>query len=159
MAEQKFTETLKATLENLKNIVQADTIIGDPITTPSGVTLIPVSKIMVGMATGGVDYIGRHSKSQSDKANSFTGCGGTGVTVTPVAFIVITENGDVSMLNINNPQDATNDLGSSILSILNKSPDIVNKVKDLVKTVKKDKSVDESPEEMDLSDIIEDTEE
>ena len=159
MAEQKFTETLKATLENLKNIVQADTIIGDPITTPSGVTLIPVSKIMVGMATGGVDYIGRHSKSQSDKANSFTGCGGTGVTVTPVAFIVIKENGDVSMLNINNPQDATNDLGSSILSILNKSPDIVNKVKDLVKTVKKDKSVDESPEEMDLSDIIEDTEE
>lgn len=159
MAEQKFTETLKATLENLKNIVQADTIIGDPITTPAGVTLIPVSKIMVGMATGGVDYIGRHSKSQSDKANSFTGCGGTGVTVTPVAFIVIKENGDVSMLNINNPQDAANDLGSNILSILNKSPDIVNKVKDLVKTVKKDKSVDESPEEMDLSDIIEDTEE
>lgn len=159
MAEQKFTETLKATLENLKNIVQADTIIGDPITTPSGVTLIPVSKIMVGMATGGVDYIGRHSKSQSDKANSFTGCGGTGVTVTPVAFIVIKENGDVSMLNINNPQNAANDLGSSILSILNKSPDIVNKVKDLVHTVKKDRSVDESPEEMDLSDIIEDTEE
>lgn len=159
MAEQNFTETLKTTLENLKSIVQADTIIGDPITTAAGVTIIPISKIMVGMATGGVDYIGRHTKSQSNKANSFSGCGGSGVTVTPVAFLVVKADGEVTMLNINNPQDSVNDLGSSVLSILNKSPDIITKVKDLVKSVKKDKSADEAPEEMDLSDIMEDTEE
>ena len=159
MAEQKFTETLKATLENLKKIVEADTIIGEPISTPAGVTIIPVSKIMVGMATGGVDYIGRHTKSQSDRANSFSGCGGSGVTVSPVAFLVIKADGEVTMLNINNPQDSVNDLGSSVLSLLNKTPDIVNKVKDIVKSAKKDKNADEQPEEMDLSDIIESTEE
>ena len=144
MAEQKFSDALKTTLENIKNIVEADTIIGQPIVTSSGVTIIPVSKIMVGLATGGVDYIGKHTKNQNDKANSFTGAGGSGVTVSPVAFLVIKPDGDVSMMSINNPQDAANDIGSSVLSLLNKTPDIITKVKDIVKSTKKSKKNEES---------------
>lgn len=156
MAEQKFSDALKTTLENVKNIVEADTIIGEPINTPAGVTIIPVSKIMVGIATGGVDYIGKHTKNQHDRANSFSGAGGSGVTVSPVAFIVIKPDGDVSMMSVNNPQDSVNDLGSSVLSLLNKTPDIVNKVKDIVKSAKSSKK-EEPAEELDLSDIIEKT--
>lgn len=158
MAEQKFSDALKTTLENIKNIVEADTIIGEPISTPAGVTIIPVSKIMVGLATGGVDYIGKHTKNQSDRANSFTGAGGSGVTVSPVAFLVIKPDGEVSMMSINNPQNSANDLGSSVLSLLNKTPDIIGKVKDIVKSTKKNKNDEEKVEELDLSEII-DTEE
>ncbi len=159
MAEQKFSDALRTSLENIKNIVEADTIIGEPIVTSSGVTIIPVSKIMVGLATGGVDYIGKHTKGQNDRANSFTGAGGSGVTVSPVAFLVIKPDGDVSMMSINNPQDSANDLGSSVLSLLNKTPDIVGKVKEIVKSVKKNKKgEDGNVEELDLSEIM-DTEE
>ncbi len=154
MADTKFSETITAAIESIKSVVDTDTIIGDPIEVASGVTVIPVSKVMVGMATGGMDYIGKHSK-ETDKANSFSGYGGSGVTVTPVAFLVIKADGDVSLLSVNNPQNQANDLGSNVVSLLNKTPTIIEKVRSLIKSNKKEKSETEEPEveELDLTDL------
>ncbi len=157
MTDSKFPDTLKATLESVKNIVGADTIIGEPIEVPNGVVILPVSKVMVGMATGGMDYIGKHTKPDSAKANSFSGYGGTGVTVSPVAFLVIKPDGDVSMLSVNNPQNQTNDLGSNIISVLNKTPTIIDKVKSLMKSNKKGEAEEPEVEELDLTDLQNDT--
>ncbi len=155
MADTKFPETLKSTLESVKNIVGADTVIGDPIEISTGIVIIPVSKVTVGMATGGMDYIGKHTKRDSDKANSFSGYGGTGVTVSPVAFLVIKPDGDVSVISVNNPQNQANDLGSNIISVLNKTPTIIEKIKSLVKSNKKDNTENEESEieELDLTDL------
>lgn len=160
MAEdRKFNDALKTAFEHLKEITDSETIIGEPMQTPNGTVIIPVTKVSVGFATGGSDFIGKHSK-ETDVANSFSGAGGGGISVTPVAFLVISPEGDARILNVNNPADSNADLGTSIVSILNKTPMIVEKVKAIFKKDKKDGEEKESePEEIDLSGIIETKEE
>ena len=83
---------MSTTLENIKKMVDVDTIIGNPITTPSGVTIIPVSKLSYGFASGGSDF----GKQQKDL---FGGGSGAGISVIPQAFLVV--NGtDVKLLQI-----------------------------------------------------------
>ena len=160
MAEdRKFNDALKTAFENLKEITGSDTIIGEPMQTPNGTVIIPVTKVSVGFATGGSDFIGKHSK-ETDVANSFSGAGGGGISVTPVAFLVISPEGDARILNVNNPADSNADLGTSIVSLLNKTPVIVEKVKAIFKKNKKKEAEEEpEPEEVDLSEIIADKEE
>ena len=160
MAEdRKFNDALKAAFENLKEITGSDTVIGEPMQTPNGTVIIPVTKVSVGFATGGSDFIGKHSK-ETDVANSFSGAGGGGISVTPVAFLVISPEGDARILNVNNPADSNADLGTSIVSLLNKTPVIVEKVKAIFKKNKKKEAEEEpEPEEVDLSEIIADKEE
>ncbi len=160
MAEdRKFNDALKTAFENLKEITGSDTIIGEPMQTPNGTVIIPVTKVSVGFATGGSDFIGKHSK-ETDVANSFSGAGGGGISVTPVAFLVISPEGDARILNVNNPADSNADLGTSVVSLLNKTPVIVEKVKAIFKKNKNKEAEQEAePEEVDLSEIIEDKEE
>ena len=159
MAEdRKFNDALKTAFDNLKEITGTDTIIGEPLQTPNGTVIIPVTRVSVGFATGGSDYIGKHSK-ETDVANSFSGAGGGGISVTPVAFLVISPEGDARILNVNNPADSNADLGTSIVSLLNKTPVIVDKVKAIFKKDKKKETEEPEPEEIDLSEIIETKEE
>ncbi len=154
MAENNnsFNEALKTALNNLSDIAGTDTIIGDPMTTQNGTTIIPVSKVAVGFATGGSDFVGKHSKD-TNVANSFSGAGGGGITVSPVAFLVISPEGDAKILNVNNPMDSNADLGTSVVSLLNKTPTIVEKVRSIFKKNKKAEEKEEPIEELDLSDI------
>jgi sporulation protein YtfJ len=155
MAESNnFNEALKTALNNLSDIAGTETIIGDPMTTQNGTVIIPVSKVAVGFATGGSDFIGKHSK-ETNVANSFSGAGGGGITVSPVAFLVITPDGDAKILNVNNPMDSNADLGTSVVSLLNKTPTIVEKVKSIFKKNKQAQQKEEPVEELDLSDIEE----
>ena len=156
MAENNnsFNDALKTALNNLSDIAGTDTIIGDPMTTPNGTTIIPVSKVAVGFATGGSDFVGKHSKD-TNVANSFSGAGGGGITVSPVAFLVISPEGDAKILNVNNPMDSNADLGTSIVSLLNKTPTIVDKVKTIFKKNKKEAEKEAEVEELDLSEVKE----
>jgi uncharacterized spore protein YtfJ len=86
----------------------------------------------MGFAAGGNDYA---NKDSAPNRNNFGGGGGTGVSVTPIGFLVVDAEGRVDMLNINNP---TNDLGSSIESIMEKLPGILDKVKSALGSSKKD---------------------
>ena len=155
MAEKNnnFNEALKAALNNLSDIAGTDTIVGDPLTTQNGTLIIPVSKVAVGFATGGSDFVGKHSKD-TNVANSFSGAGGGGITVSPVAFLVITPEGDAKILNVNNPMDSNADLGTSVVSLLNKTPAIIEKVKAVFKKNKKEAEQEEAVEEVDLSDDV-----
>lgn len=132
--DTKQSEIIKAALENVKSMVDANTVTGTPITTDSGTVIIPVSKVFIGLATGGVDYFGKKSVS----AQNFGGGGGTGVTVSPVGFLVIEPNGKVDLLNLNyEPKDPI----SQVLSFIEGSPDLIEKIKMLFPS-KKDKSED-----------------
>ncbi len=159
MAENNnsFNDALKTALNNLSEIAGTDTIIGDPMTTQNGTMIIPVSKVAVGFATGGSDFVGKHSKD-TNVANSFSGAGGGGITVSPVAFLVISPQGDAKILNVNNPMDSNADLGTSMVSLLKKTPDIVNKIKSIFKKNKGAVKKEEPVEEVDLSDIDKDAE-
>ena len=123
----KLGDYARSTLESVRSMLDANTVVGDPVTTPQGVTIIPISKISVGYASGGLDY---PRKNVDNKPNTFGGGGGTGVSVTPVALLVIGTDGNVSVLNVNssNTQTAADSV-SQIVGFIERSPELIEKIK------------------------------
>ncbi len=128
MSDNKMTEIIRASIDSIKSSFDANTVTGEPIVTPNGTVIIPVSKLSVGFATGGVDYLGKNTPPTSAKTN-FGGGGGTGVSVTPVAFIVVNPNGNVEMLSIANPQPEPKDAVGQIINAIERSPELIEKFK------------------------------
>ena len=131
MAENssKLGDMTKSSLDSIKAMLDANTIIGDPIQTPFGTTIIPISKITVGYASGGIDYA-KKDAPQNSHNNNFGGGGGTGITVTPVAFLVVGADGKVDILNVNTPtQTGSADAVSSVVGFLERSPELIERIK------------------------------
>lgn len=143
MAETKVTGLIANALEDLRTIVDANTIIGTPIETNSGTTIIPVSKVSMGVASGGVDY---ESKKTAGN-NNFGGGGGSGVSVVPVAFLVVHADGSVEMMNVSNPTSKPADLGYNVSSLVERAPEIIEKIKAMIPKKKAKKDTDASAEE------------
>lgn len=120
----KIQEIIKESLENIRTIIDANTVIGTPMETSNGVTIIPVSKISMGFASGGVDFDG---KAPASAGKNFGGGGGTGLSVQPVGFLVITHEGRVEMVNVG--QTAPKDTIEQIADLLERTPDIVYRFK------------------------------
>ena len=127
MSENKMTEIIRASIDSIKSSFDANTVTGEPITTANGTVIIPVSKLTVGFATGGVDYLGKNA--QTNAKNNFGGGGGTGVSVTPIAFLVVSPNGNVEMLNIANPVREPQDPVTQIINAIERSPELIEKLK------------------------------
>ncbi|MCH5321364.1 MAG: sporulation protein YtfJ [Eubacterium sp.] len=132
MKETPVNKIMENTLEKMREMVDVSTIIGEPMTT-GGVTLIPVSKVSYGFTSGGTDL---PSKSN---AELFGGGGGGGITITPVAFIVI-ENGKTRLMQINNYTSSADRAISMI-------PELVDRVTELLKADKKDAPAEETASE------------
>ena len=115
MAERNIEGIMNITMENLKALVDADTIIGTPVVVGE-VTLIPVSKVAFGLATGGSDFPTKESAV-------FGGGGGAGVSVTPIAFICVSGT-NVKMLQVNSNL-------SPVEKIIDQAPELIKKVKDI----------------------------
>ena len=101
---QKLPNMLDRTIEKIREMVDVNSVVGDPIVTADGVTIIPVSKVSIGLGGGGSDFVSR-ANSQSDP---FGGGVGAGVKVTPVAFLIVKE-GSVRMLPVATPANTTAD--------------------------------------------------
>ncbi len=131
MAESKINDIIKVSLEKIKDIVGAETIIGSPIETAGGTTIIPVSKVAVGFASGGLDYDA--DKQDKDKkpsllaSASFSGGGGTGISVSPIGFLVVGKDGRVELLTVDNPN--AGDTVDKLVSVIERSPEIISRVK------------------------------
>ncbi|MBQ9746037.1 MAG: hypothetical protein IJW21_04375 [Clostridia bacterium] len=141
--ENKITELIKESLGGIRDFMDANTVTGTPIQTNAGTVIIPISKVSMGFAAGGNDYA---NKDSAPYHNNFGGGGGTGVSVNPIGFLVVDAEGHVDMININNP---TNDLGSSIESIMEKLPGILDKLKSALDSAKKpeEAKAEEAPTE------------
>ena len=125
--ENKIPEIIKASLENVRSMVDANTIIGDPIEATGGTVIIPVSKVSVGIASGGVDY---NAKDQAPALRqNFGGGGGTGLTVVPMGFLVCNKDGEVDFINAN--AKFKPDPIDQITDFVEKTPDIIAKLKDI----------------------------
>jgi len=129
MAENsKLNDMNKASLDSIRTMLDANTIVGDPIETANGTTIIPISKISVGYASGGVDY----GKKDAPTGN-FGGGGGTGITVTPVGFLVISKDGTASMMNVNSPTSApATDPVTSVVNLIERSPELLERIKGIL---------------------------
>jgi sporulation protein YtfJ len=111
-------------------MVDVNTIVGTPITTPDGVTLIPVSKVTFGFTAGGSEFAPK-SKAPGDK-NAFAGGSGAGISITPVAFLVV-HGESAKVLSVNPPP------GTSTDRIIESVPELIDKISGLIKSRKKDK--------------------
>ena len=129
MAETKISEVIDTSLQKIKEFATSETVIGDPITTSTGVTIIPVSKVSMGFATGGLDFSGKKDEKALSKQPHFGGGGGTGVNITPVAFLIISASGNVELMPITSPSNVGT--VDKVTNLLERTPDIVQKLKDV----------------------------
>lgn len=114
----KVEGLMGVSVEKIRELVDANTVIGTPITLEDGVTLIPVSKVSYGFASGGTDL---PNKSASDL---FGGGAGAGIQITPVAFLTV-KNGEINLLPVVSRPDSMDRLVSMV-------PDLVDKVSNKV---------------------------
>lgn len=131
--DNKHSEIIQTTLENIKHIVESNTVIGEPVTTSHGIVIIPVSKVSLGFASGGLDF---NPKTQ-EKSKNFGGGGGTGVSVTPMAFLVVKPDASVELLSLSTPDTTVNQI-AGVGGIIEKSPEIIQKIKDVFSKDKSD---------------------
>ena len=102
---QNLPNMLDNTIAKIRELVDSNSVVGEPIVTADGVTIIPISKISIGLGGGGSDFVSRHVNHHE---NPFGGGVGAGVKVTPVAFLVIKE-GNVRILPVSAPANTTAD--------------------------------------------------
>ena len=95
MVEGNLSDIIRTSLDGIRELTESETFVGAPIETASGVTVIPVSKITLGFATGGVDLAARKVTG----VQNFGGGGGSGVSITPIAFITVSPSGTVDMID------------------------------------------------------------
>ncbi len=127
MLEHPINGMMDTAMENLKTMVDVNTIIGTPITSPDGTVVIPVSKVSFGLAAGGGEY---NSKNiASDKPNPFAGGVGAGVSVSPVAFLVVTSD-NVNLLTVEGEDNPVSKLLDYVPSMVSKVSSLFSKDKD-----------------------------
>ena len=85
--KHRIEEIVGLTMDKLREMVDANTVIGDPIHTPEGVTVIPVSKISMGLISGGSDFVSK--KQTADQDNPYGGASSAGINITPLGFLII----------------------------------------------------------------------
>ena len=116
-----MSEIIRASLNGIKEFKDSDTVIGNIITTPTGMTVIPISKISLGLATGGVDYTPKKVRSDF----TFGGGGGTIASISPSAFLIITKDNDVKLLNLNERPGGV----ERVADLIEKAPDVIERIK------------------------------
>lgn len=109
---------LDVTMEKMRGMVDVNTIVGEPINTPDGLTVIPVSKVSFAFASGGSDF-------QAKDRPAFGGGNGAGVKIEPIGFLIVKE-GSVRMVNITPPASTTLD------RIIEKAPELMDTVQEFI---------------------------
>lgn len=123
MDKHPIGDLMETTMQKIKEMVDVNTIVGSPIITADGITLIPISKVSFGFASGGSDFQTKHQ--QQNQNNAFGGGSGAGVNIVPVAFLVV-KGSNIKLLNIAPPASTTID------RIIEMVPDVIDKVGDLM---------------------------
>ena len=126
----KVNDLIENSLAQIRELAGTETVVGDPIYTPNGTLILPVSKISMGFATGGLDF-GKKKDAENDakKGTNFGGGGGSGVTVSPVAFLIVSASGKIDLIPISNTR--TVDTVDKIADLIERSPEIIKRVADL----------------------------
>ena len=119
MENTNIGNLMDVTMSKMKSMVDVNTIVGEPICTPDGITIIPVSKVSYAFASGGSDF-------QAKDKPAFGGGNGAGVKIEPIGFLIVKE-GNVRMVNITPPASTTLD------RVIEKAPELMDTVEDFFK--------------------------
>lgn len=132
---QHLEGLMSTSMEKIRELVDVNTIVGDPVASPDGTVIIPVSKVSFGFVSGGSDIPATAPKEV------FAGGSGAGITIKPQAFIVIKRDGSVQMLELGAKD-------SPVDSLIENVPGIVAKVKDIFS-----KNPEKEAEDEEINDI------
>lgn len=115
--KQPLESLMDTTMDKIRQMVDVNTVIGTPVTSPDGTIIIPVSKVAYGFASGGSSFVAKSSPSK----DLFGGGTGAGVTINPIAFIVIS-NGDAKVVSIDTPNSGVAEKALAM------APDLIDKI-------------------------------
>lgn len=143
MAEHPIQGLMQTAMENLKEMVDVNTIVGEPVETPDGSVIVPISKVGFGFAAGGSEFVpvstgrGNDTESYGEKKKDglpFGGGSGAGVSITPVAFLIVNQNGvrSVSLEGETHIYDRMLDL----------APQVMDKIQHMLSKSRKDEDND-----------------
>lgn len=132
MNEHPIEGLMKTSMQNIKEMVDVNTILGDPVETPDGNVIIPISRVTFGFAAGGSQFESQKKGKEKDKGNQeggngeqlpFGGGSGAGITINPVAFLVV-----------GNEQTKLLPVESNVLvdRILDSAPKLLDKVQEMI---------------------------
>ncbi len=125
-SREKLSEIVATALDSIKEIADVNTVVGDPIIAPGDVTIIPITSVSVGFASGGVDSLGKRTTEKSQSMN-FAGGGGTGIKINPIGFLVVKADGDVSFLGASSAQKP--DKIDTVLEMIERSPEFIKRLR------------------------------
>lgn len=125
MAEHPIQGLMNVTMDKIRQMADSNTIIGKPIKTDDGITILPVSRISFGFASAGTDFDGKNAANK----DLFGGGSGAGVNIQPVAFLVV-KDGCVRTIQLS---DGSNTIDRALTML----PELVDKVSALLKKEEK----------------------
>jgi len=119
VADHPIQGLMKTALESLKSMVDVNTVIGDPVETPDGTVIVPVSRVTFGFAAGGSEFVPAREQEPGHD-HPFGGGSGAGVSVSPVGFLVVGKD-QVRMLPV--------DGGQPVHRLIDLAPQIIDKLR------------------------------
>lgn len=122
MKDQSAAGILSTTIEKVRQLVDVSTIVGEPIALSNEITVIPVSKVTYGFASGGSDFPSKNN------TQLFGGGGGAGITINPVAFLIL-KDGEVTLKHITSNDNAAERFVDMVPEVIDKVSSVVSKVK------------------------------
>ncbi|MBQ4381682.1 MAG: GerW family sporulation protein [Oscillospiraceae bacterium] len=122
MEKNRTSELMETVMNKVREMVDVSSAVGEPIVIGDGTTIIPVSRVSFGFASGGSDFTG---KNQNGQSSPFGGGSGAGVKINPVCFVVI-RDGHVRVMNIEAPAATT------LERLIDSAPDLIDKVSGMV---------------------------
>lgn len=125
-----LSEMMNSSMSKIREMVDVNTVIGDPIVTGDGVTIIPVTKVSIGYGGGGSDFATKNYPANRD--NAFGGGAGAGVSITPVAFLIV-RGENVRMLPVAEPAS------TSVDRLIEQLPDLIDKAQSFFESRKAEK--------------------
>ena len=121
--ESKLSEMMQSTMNNIKNLVEVNNIVGEPIVTPDGLTIIPVSRLSFGFGGAGGDSLGSSKQG-------YGGGSAAAVKIEPIGFLVVKDDG-VRMINVAPPAK------NGVDRIIDMMPDVMDKIESIANTNRK----------------------
>lgn len=128
MEDHPIQRLMKTAMENIKEMVDVNTIVGDAVETPDGIVIIPVSRVSFGFAAGGTEFE-TGTKKEDEEGLPFGGGSGGGVTVQPVAFLIVGQ-GNVRLLPV--------DRHAMLDRVIDLAPQLMNQLENLFKKKTRD---------------------
>ena len=125
-------EMISGSIKNVKELMDANSVIGEPIVAPNGTIVYPISRLNFGFGSAGSDY-----PTKNDKKEAFGGGTGVGATVQPVGFLVLGIDGTVKIIQIPTSSNTADKIVNMVPNVMDKVDEYVSKSKDKKKDTSK----------------------